>query len=261
VIPLSLGLETMGGLTEKIIPRNSTIPVARAQDFTTYKDGQTALLVHVLQGEREPVEHCRSLARFELRGIPPMAAGTARVRVTFQVDADGLLTVSARESRTGVETTVSVQPSYGLGDADITRMLAESQSHAREDAEARALREQQVEGRQLLDVTRAALAADGEQLLDAAERAAIDAAIARLQVVLAGGDRHELRAASDALNRASTEFAARRMNRAVRSALSGQRLADWSSADTDTRAGATPGTVAEAKAAGPAGRGGAGLEP
>jgi molecular chaperone HscA len=224
VIPLSLGLETMGGLTEKIIPRNSTIPVARAQDFTTYKDGQTALLVHVLQGERETVEHCRSLARFELRGIPPMAAGNARVRVTFQVDADGLLTVSARESRTGVEATVTVKPSYGLGDNEIARMLAESQSHAREDGEARVWREQQVEARQLLDITSAALAADGERLLDDAERAAIENAVDRLRIALDGSDRALLRVACEQLNRASGEFAARRMDNAVRTALAGRLL-------------------------------------
>jgi molecular chaperone HscA len=226
VIPLSLGLETMGGLTEKIIPRNSTIPVARAQDFTTYKDGQTALLVHVLQGERETVEHCRSLARFELRGFPPMAAGNARVRVTFQVDADGLLTVSACESRTGIEATVAVKPSYGLGDDEIARMLAESQSHAREDAEARAWREQQVEGRQLLDVTLAALVADGDRLLNDAERAAIQAALDQLHVALDGTDRAALRTACEQLNRASSEFAARRMDSAVRAALAGQRLTE-----------------------------------
>ncbi len=229
VIPLSLGLETMGGLVEKIIPRNSTIPVARAQDFTTYKDGQTALLMHVLQGERETVEHCRSLARFELRGIPPMAAGNARVRVTFQVDADGLLTVDARESRTGVEATVVVKPSYGLGDDEITRMLAESQAHAREDDEARAWREQQVEGRQLLDITQAALAADGERLLDAAERVAIETALEQLRQALDGPERAVLRAACEQLNRASGEFAARRMDSAVRAALAGQRIAELES--------------------------------
>jgi molecular chaperone HscA len=229
VIPLSLGLETMGGLTEKIIPRNSTIPVARAQDFTTYKDGQTALLVHVLQGERETVEHCRSLARFELRGIPPMAAGNARVRVTFQVDADGLLTVSARESRTGVEAAVAVKPSYGLGDDEIARMLRESQSHAREDGEARTWREQQVEGRQLLDITLAALAADGDRLLDGSERAAIETVVDRLRAALDGSDRAVLRAACEQLNRASSEFAARRMNSAVRTALAGRRLTELES--------------------------------
>ncbi len=215
-----------GGLVEKIIPRNSTIPVARAQEFTTYKDGQTALLVHVLQGERETIEHCRSLARFELRGIPPMAAGNARVRVTFQVDADGLLTVSARENRTGVEATVAVKPSYGLGDDEIARMLAESQSNAHEDGEVRAWREQQVEGRQLLEVTLAALDADGERLLNDGERAAINAALDQLRIALDGADRTALRTACEQLNHASGTFAARRMDSAVRAALAGQRLAE-----------------------------------
>jgi molecular chaperone HscA len=226
VIPLSLGLETLGGLTEKIIPRNSPIPAARAQDFTTYKDGQTALLVHVLQGERETVEHCRSLARFELRGIPPMTAGAARVRVTFQVDADGLLTVSARESRTGVETAVTVKPSYGLNDDEIASMLADSQRHAQEDSEARALREQRVDSQQLLDMTQSALAADGAQLLDNGERAAIEHALETLRTALDGTERVALRAATEALNHASNEFAARRMNSAVRAALTGHKLAE-----------------------------------
>jgi molecular chaperone HscA len=226
VIPLSLGLETLGGLTEKIIPRNSPIPAARAQDFTTYKDGQTALLVHVLQGERETVEHCRSLARFELRGIPPMTAGAARVRVTFQVDADGLLTVSARENRTGVEAVVAVKPAYGLNDDDIVRMLADSQRHAQEDTEARALREQRVDSQQLLDMTQSALAADGERLLDASERAVIEQAMQTLRSALAGSERIALRAATEALNRASSEFAARRMNSAVREALTGHKLVE-----------------------------------
>ena len=226
VIPLSLGLETMGGLTEKIIPRNSPIPAARAQDFTTYKDGQTALLVHVLQGERETVEHCRSLARFELCGIPPMTAGAARVRVTFQVDADGLLTVSARESRTGVETAVTVKPSYGLNDDDIARMLVDSQRYAQDDTEARAMRELQVESQQLLDVTQSALAADGERLLDAGEHAVIEQAMETLRAALAGSERIALRAATEGLNRASSEFAARRMNSAVRAALTGHKLAE-----------------------------------
>ncbi len=224
VNPLSLGLETMGGLVEKIIPRNSPIPVARAQDFTTYKDGQTALLVHVVQGERETVEHCRSLARFELRGIPPMSAGNARIRVTFQVDADGLLTVSARESRTGTEATVTVKPSYGLGDDAIARMLTESISHAHEDAETRAWRELEVEGRQLLDITTAALAADGDRLLDDTERVMIETALEQLRVALGGSDRAALRAACNELNQAGSEFAARRMDSAVRVALTGHNL-------------------------------------
>jgi molecular chaperone HscA len=226
VIPLSLGLETMGGLTEKIIPRNSTIPVARAQDFTTYKDGQTALLLHVLQGERELVSDCRSLARFELRGLPPMAAGAARIRVTFQVDADGLLTVSAREQRSGVEAAVTVKPSYGLTDDEIAQMLMDSHAHAHEDADARALRELQVEGERLLDATQAAVAEDGNALLDTNEGATIENAMTALRTVLMGADRAAIRHAADALNRATAEFAARRMDAGVRKALAGHKIAE-----------------------------------
>ncbi len=226
VIPLSLGIETMGGLVEKIIPRNSTIPVARAQEFTTFKDGQTAMSIHAVQGERELVSDCRSLAHFSLKGIPAMVAGAARIRVTFQVDADGLLSVSARELSTGVETSVTVKPAYGLSDDAITRMLQDSQAYASEDAEARALRELQIDAQRLLDATHSALTEDGETLLEAIERKQIDNAITELQQCLQATDRPALRAASENLNRATTEFAARRMNRNILSALSGRKLAD-----------------------------------
>jgi molecular chaperone HscA len=223
VIPLSLGLETMGGLAEKIVPRNSTIPVSRAQEFTTFKDGQTAMAIHVVQGERERVSDCRSLARFELRGIPPMAAGAARIRVTFQVDADGLLAVSARELTSGVETAVTVKPSYGLGDADIARMLQESFAHAAEDMAARALAEAQVEADQIAAATTAALDIDAD-LLDAAERAEIDTALAQLARCRAQTDHRALVAATAVLNHATAEFASRRMNRSVGRALTGRRV-------------------------------------
>jgi molecular chaperone HscA len=223
VIPLSLGLETMGGLVERIIPRNSTIPVARAQEFTTFKDGQSAMSIHVVQGERELVSGCRSLAHFELRGIPPMVAGAARIRVTFQVDADGLLGVSAREQSTGVEASVTVKPSYGLSDDEITRMLADSIDQADADARARMLREQQVEARQLVESVRAALAVDGD-LLDAGERARVDAALAGAEAARDGEDVEAVRAAVHALSEATDEFAARRMDRSIRAALSGRKL-------------------------------------
>ena len=224
VIPLSLGLETMGGLTEKIIPRNSTIPTARAQDFTTFKDGQTAMSVHVVQGERELVADCRSLARFELRGIPPMVAGAARIRVTFQVDADGLLSVSAREQSRGIEASVQVKPSYGLGDEDITRMLKDANTYAKDDMQARALNEQIVEARGLLEATRAALLEDAD-LLQPAERNAIEQGIVELEKLLTGTDHLAIKRATEALNAASTEFAQRRMDQSVRRALTGQKLA------------------------------------
>jgi molecular chaperone HscA len=223
VIPLSLGLETMGGLTEKIIPRNATIPITRAQEFTTFKDGQTAMALHVVQGERERVADCRSLARFELRGIPPMVAGSARIRVTFQVDADGLLSVAAREQTTGIEAAITVKPAYGLADADIARMLDESQAHAAADMAARALTEAQVEAERILAATVSALDADAD-LLDAREKAAIDAAMAAVRQRLGGTDRHALQAAVAALNRATAEFAARRMDRGVAAALTGRRV-------------------------------------
>ena len=223
VIPLSLGIETMGGLVEKIVQRNATIPVARSQEFTTFKDGQTAMAIHVLQGEREKVSDCRSLAQFELRGIPPMVAGAARIRVTFQVDADGLLSVSAREQGTGVEAAITVKPSYGLSDGDIARMLQDSFAHAADDKEARALTELRVESEQLIDLTRNALAADGD-LLSADERASIDRALDDLTARLDGGDRKAIRDGFDALGRATAAFAARRMDRGVKAALKGHNI-------------------------------------
>lgn len=223
VIPLSLGIETMGGLTEKIIPRNSTLPLARAQEFTTWKDGQTAMSIHVVQGEREVVSECRSLARFELRGIPPMVAGAARVRVTFQVDADGLLSVSAAEQTSGVEAKIEVKPSYGLNDADITRMIEDSYKHAQEDIEARRLREQKVEALRLLEATEAALAEDSE-LLSAEELAVITKGMQILRETAEGTDWEAIKKAADALNEASTDFAGRRMDHSIRKALAGQKL-------------------------------------
>ena len=223
VIPLSLGIETMGGLVEKIIPRNSTIPTARAQEFTTFKDGQTAMSFHVVQGERELVADCRSLARFELRGIPPMVAGAARIRVTFQVDADGLLSVSARETSTGVEARVEVKPSYGLADNEIADMLKAGFEHAQQDMERRALKEQQVEAERVIEATEQALAIDAS-LLDEAERAALDAAIATLRSAAQGQDSRAIKIQLEAFNRASNEFASRRMDKSIRQALAGHKI-------------------------------------
>jgi molecular chaperone HscA len=226
VIPLSLGVETMGGLVEKIIPRNTPIPVARAQDFTTFRDGQTALAVHVLQGEREIVDHCRSLAKFELKGIPPMAAGAARIRVTYQVDADGLLSVTARETQSGVEAAINVKPSYGLSDKDITSMLQDSFSHAADDVQARALREELVDAKRLIEAVDAALAED-QQLLDEDELEVIHRKLTALkELVQDAKDTQVLRRSVESLSKATDEFAARRMNESIKKALSGKKIAE-----------------------------------
>ncbi|HXA46579.1 MAG TPA: Fe-S protein assembly chaperone HscA [Burkholderiaceae bacterium] len=223
VIPLSLGIETMGGLVEKVIPRNSTIPCARAQEFTTFKDGQTAMAIQVVQGERELVSDCRSLAKFELRGIPPMAAGAARVRVTYQVDADGLLSVSARELRSGVEASIEVKPAYGLGDDQIAQMLQDSFKTADIDMKARALREEQVEAERIVLATQSALDADAE-LLSESERADVARLLDAVRGQVRGDDHIAIKAAIDALATGTEEFAARRMDRSVRTALAGKKL-------------------------------------
>jgi molecular chaperone HscA len=223
VIPLSLGVETMGGLAEKVIPRNSTLPVARAQEFTTFRDGQTAMSIHVVQGERELVSDCRSLARFELHGIPPMAAGAARIRVTFQVDADGLLAVSAREATTGVHAAIAVKPSYGLSDAQITQMLKDSLDHARDDVQARVLKEQQVEGERMLEAVESALREDAD-LVSAEERGAVRAELDALKKTLSCTDHRTIRSAIERVNRATEAFAGRRMDRAVKRALAGRKV-------------------------------------
>jgi len=225
VLPLSLGLETLGGLVERIIARNSTIPVARAQTFTTFKDGQTAMSLHVVQGERELASDCRSLARFELHGIPPMVAGAARIQVTFQVDADGLLNVSAREQTCGVEAAVTVKPSYGLSDDEVARMLAVGIGQADADARVRMLREQQVEAQRLVESVRAALAVDGD-MLDAAARTQIDAALHAAEAAGQHDDVERVRAAVQNLSAATDDFAARRMDRSIRAALAGRKVTD-----------------------------------
>ena len=225
VTPLTLGLETMGGLVEHIIPRNSTIPVARAQEFTTFKDGQTALAVHVVQGERDLVSDCRSLARFELRGIPAMVAGAAKIRVTFQVDADGLLSVSARELGSGVEASVTVKPSFGLSDDEISRMLTEGMSKAGFDAQMRMLREQQVDAQQLIESVKAALAADAD-LLSAVEQTRIAQQLQMTTEAAAGDDVDVIRVAVKMLSAVTDDFAARRMDRSIRAALTGRSLED-----------------------------------
>ena len=225
VTPLSLGIETMGGLVEKIIPRNSPIPVARAQDFTTFRDGQTAMAVHVVQGEREVVDACRSLARFELRGIPPMAAGAARIRVTFQVDADGLLSVSAREMTSGVEASIVVKPSYGLTDEEIVRMLREGNSSAEADMQARKLREEQVEAKRLLESTASALTQDGD-LLSPEEQSEIDRLARAVGSAINGTDADVIHKAVEALSKGTEAFAERRMDRSIRAALAGRSVND-----------------------------------
>ncbi len=229
VIPLSLGLETMGGLAEKIIPRNTAIPTARAQEFTTFKDGQTAMSLHVLQGERELVSDCRSLAKFELRGIPPMTAGAARIRVTFQVDADGLLSVSAEEQVMGVKSSIEVKPSYGLSDSEIEHMLKESVAHAQDDMETRRLREQQVEADRVLEALQVALADDGDKILNAQERGVIDAAARQLADARDGSDPQAIKQAIEAVEAASSDYVARRMNTSIREAMAGHRVDDFKS--------------------------------
>jgi molecular chaperone HscA len=225
VIPLSLGIETMGGLVERIVPRNTAIPTALAQDFTTYQDGQTALALHVVQGERDLVADCRSLARFTLRGIPPMAAGAARIRVTFTIDADGLLSVTAKEQVSGVEAKIDVKPAYGLSDDQIAQMLQEGFATAQQDMQARALVEARVDADRLLVATRSALAVDGD-LLTEDERQPIDALMQALQTIAAGNDAAAIEAASTALAKGTEGFAAQRMNRGIQQALAGKNIQD-----------------------------------
>ena len=227
VIPLSLGIETMGGLAEKLISRNTTIPVARAQEFTTFKDGQTAMAIHVVQGERELVSDCRSLARFELRGLPPMVAGAARIRVTFAVDADGLLNVSAMEESSGVQASIEVKPSYGLTDNEIETMLRDSMAHAEDDKEARSLREQQGEADRVIEALEAALAADGDALLSAAERQQVDAALNNLRALARADSSSEIKAGIEALEQACGFYVERRMNQSIQTAMSGHNVKDF----------------------------------
>lgn len=226
VVPLSLGIETMGGLVEKIIPRNTTIPVARAQEFTTFKDGQTAMSVHVVQGERELVTDCRSLGRFTLRGIPPMAAGAAHIRVTYQVDADGLLSVTAMEKSTKVQASIQIKPSYGLTDEEVTAMIKSSFDHAQEDLQARELAEQRVEADRVIESVIVALQADGSVLLSTEEFHHIEAVLKQLIEVKQGSDRHAIAQGIKALDAATQEFAARRMNASINRALTGKNVSD-----------------------------------
>ncbi|OOZ36173.1 Fe-S protein assembly chaperone HscA [Solemya velesiana gill symbiont] len=227
VNPLSLGIETMGGLVEKIIPCNTTIPVARAQEFTTFKDGQTAMAVHVLQGERELVSDSRSLARFELRGIPPMVAGAARIRVTFSVDADGLLSVEAQEQSSGVKASIEVKPSYGLTDSEIETMLRDSIEHAEDDMEARRLREQQVEADRVIEALRAALDEDGKVLLNEQELESVEAALEKLVAISRSDSHSEIKQGIEALEKACEFYVERRMNASVKSAMSGHSVDEF----------------------------------
>jgi molecular chaperone HscA len=238
VIPLSLGLETMGGLVEKLIVRNSTIPVARAQEFTTFRDGQTAIALHVAQGERELVTDCRSLARFELRGIPPMVAGAARIRVTFQVDADGLLAVTAREQTSGVEANIVVKPSYGLSDDEIANMLKDSLTHSKDDALQRALKETQVEAQRLIEAVQSAVRSDRDLLTDE-QHTVIETAMARLQAAALGVDRHQIAQAMNGLEAQTRAFAASRMDKTIRQAMTGKRIEDIAAADAESESGKT----------------------
>ena len=226
VLPLSLGLETMGGLVEKVIPRNTTIPVAKAQEFTTFKDGQTAMMIHVLQGERELVEDCRSLARFTLTGIPPMTAGAAHIRVTFQVDADGLLNVTAMEKSSGVQAQIQVKPSFGLAEEQISSMLKASMSHAKADMQARMLKEQQVDADRVLEALTVALAQNGSELLSEAELAAVQDAMAALANTAKGDDTQAIKDAIEIVDKASQDFASRRMDESIQQALAGQSVDD-----------------------------------
>jgi len=229
VIPLSLGLETMGGLTEKLINRNTTIPVARAQEFTTYKDGQTAMSIHVVQGEREMVQDCRSLAKFSLRDIPPMVAGAARIRVTFQVDADGLLSVTAQEQTSGIQSSIQVKPSYGLEDQEIEQMLRDSMQHARDDMQSRKIREQQVEAERVIEALNAALASDGEQYLDSQEREQIDHALSELVNVNKSNDVDKIKSAIKDLEKTCAAYVERRMNSSIKDAMSGHNVEEFES--------------------------------